>query len=133
MSEARIRKTAISAVAQDRPPGYEADVLSAAVREDDTFVWIPREVYDGLKVKYAPKPPSLLQKVKNFTKSAVKHVKAGMPMASEEEIARRYAICQGCEFLKDNACLKCGCPVVREKNFISKLSWGDEKCPVGHW
>jgi hypothetical protein len=27
----------------------------------------------------------------------------------------------------------CGCPVVREKAFVSKLSWAGEKCPVGKW
>lgn len=83
----------------------------------------------------APKvnAPSLLEKAKNFTRSAAKHVAAGMPMASDEEIARRFAICQTCEFLKDNACTKCGCPVVRERKFISKLSWANESCPIGKW
>ena len=85
----------------------------------------------------APQPvldaPSFLQKAKNFAKAAVSHIAAGMPLASDEEIDRRFAICQKCPLLKDNACTKCGCPVAREKKFISKLAWADQKCPEGHW
>jgi hypothetical protein len=77
--------------------------------------------------------PSFLQKVKNFAVASAKHVAAGMPMASDEEIIRRHDICLGCEFLKDGACSKCGCPVVRTKQYVSKLSWADSECPVGKW
>lgn len=78
-------------------------------------------------------PPTLLQKAKNFATAAAKHLAAGMPLATEEELARRFAICQACEFLKDSACLKCGCPVKREKAYLSKLAWADQSCPVGKW
>ena len=79
------------------------------------------------------KAPSLVQKAANFAASAARHVAAGMPQASEEEVARRFAICEGCEHFDGKACRQCGCPVVREKQFISKLSWANEKCPVGKW
>lgn len=78
-------------------------------------------------------PPSLMQKAKNFATSAAKHIASGMPRCTQEQIDARFAICQGCEFLKDNACTKCGCPINREKRFISKLSWANEKCPIGKW
>lgn len=74
-----------------------------------------------------------LKKVRNFATAAVQHVAAGMPMASDEEIIRRHDICRGCEFFKDNSCSKCGCPVYRDKKFISKLAWADQSCPVGKW
>jgi hypothetical protein len=77
--------------------------------------------------------PSFLTKVKNFAIASAKHIAAGAPMASDEEIIRRHDICLGCEFLKDNACTKCGCPVVRNKQYVSKLSWADSACPVGKW
>lgn len=80
-----------------------------------------------------PRQVSLLQKAKNFAASAARHVAAGMPQAGEEEVARRFAICQACEHFDGKACRQCGCPVVREKQFISKLSWANEKCPVGKW
>ena len=76
---------------------------------------------------------TLFQKAHNFAASAVKHVAAGMPQSSEEEVARRFAICETCKHFDGKACRECGCPVVREKKFLSKLSWGNEKCPVGKW
>lgn len=77
--------------------------------------------------------PSLAQKAVNFAAAAAKHVAAGAPMASDEEVARRYAICQGCEHYDGKACAKCGCPVNRERAYLSKLSWADQSCPVGKW
>jgi hypothetical protein len=77
--------------------------------------------------------PSFLTKVKNFAVASSKHIAAGAPMATDAEIIRRHDICLACEFFKDNACQKCGCPVVRAKKFLSKLSWAGESCPVGKW
>ena len=76
---------------------------------------------------------TLLTKAKNFAVSAGRHLAAGAPQASEEEVARRFAICETCEHFDGRACKKCGCPVVREKQFLSKLSWAGESCPVGKW
>ncbi len=74
-----------------------------------------------------------MQKAANFAAAAAKHIAAGAPLASDEEVARRFAICHGCEFYDGTACKKCGCPVKREKAFLSKLSWADQSCPVGKW
>lgn len=76
---------------------------------------------------------SFVQKAANFAASAARHIAAGAPQASEEEVARRFAICETCEHFDGKACRQCGCPVVREKKFLSKLSWANEKCPVGKW
>lgn len=76
---------------------------------------------------------TMLQKARNFAASTARHVAAGMPQASDEEVARRFAICQTCEHFDGKACRQCGCPVVREKKFLSKLSWANESCPVGKW
>lgn len=90
-----------------------------------------------------PAPPSygltrtedvpFLQKVRNFAVAAAQHVAAGMPTATDEEILRRHDICLGCEFFEDNACSKCGCPISRDRKFVSKLAWADQSCPVGKW
>lgn len=80
-----------------------------------------------------PAGPTVVQKAANFAASAARHIAAGMPQASEEEVARRFAICEGCEHFDGKACRQCGCPVVREKKFLSKLSWANESCPVGKW
>lgn len=80
-----------------------------------------------------PPKPSLAQTVANFATSAAKHVAAGMPRATDEEIERRFSICQGCEFFDGKACRKCGCGISRVRRFVSKLAWANEKCPVGKW
>lgn len=77
--------------------------------------------------------PSLLQKAASFAASAAKHVACGMPKATQEQIDARFAVCQTCEFFDGHACTKCGCPIVREQAFISKLAWANEKCPVDKW
>jgi hypothetical protein len=74
-----------------------------------------------------------LEKAKNFAVASAQHVAAGMPTCSDEEIIRRHDICMGCEFFKDSTCSKCGCPIKRDREFISKLAWADQSCPVGKW
>ena len=75
----------------------------------------------------------LATKAANFATSAAKHLAAGMPQATEEQVAERFAICETCEHFDGKACRQCGCPVVRQKKFLSKLSWAGESCPVGKW
>lgn len=91
-----------------------------------------RCIRDELNVPQAD-GPSIATKAANFATSAARHVAAGMPQASDEEIARRFSICQQCEHFDGKACRQCGCPIVREKRFVSKLSWANEACPAGKW
>lgn len=77
--------------------------------------------------------PSFAQKIQNFAKSTAKHIAAGMPMCTEEQIIERHNICLQCEYFKDDTCSKCGCPLIRNKQFVSKLAWADQECPVGKW
>ena len=115
-----------------RERGYTLDEVRACIVSEDedgdtitvdeTHPAYPRQ-----------KHPSLLQKAKNFAASAVKHVAAGAPRCTQEQIDARFAICQQCEHFDGRACRQCGCPVVREKQFVSKLAWAGEKCPVGKW
>lgn len=86
-----------------------------------------------LQPAVAPAEPSLLAKVTNFASAAVRHVAAGMPRCTQEQIDERFAICKTCEHFSGGSCAKCGCPLVREKQYISKLSWANESCPIGKW
>ena len=95
-----------------------------------------REAMAGQKAAPAISPitgPSFLEKVGHFATSAVKHVAAGAPRCTDEQVAARHAICSGCEYFDGKACKKCGCPVSRERTYISKLSWAGESCPIGKW
>lgn len=77
--------------------------------------------------------PSFSQRVKNFAKSFVDHATAGFPTCTDEQIIQRHNICTGCEFFKENTCSKCGCHLTRNKQFLSKLAWADQSCPIGKW
>jgi len=112
--------------------GTPSEVFAAVDRGDAKVV--SSVDVDATPYTREPKPgPSLLTKAVNFATSAAAHIAAGAPRASDAEVERRFSICQGCEHYDGNACTKCGCPVVREQAYISKLSWANEKCPVGKW
>jgi cytochrome c553 len=129
----RISLAKLYAVAPDRKPGYMAAVMAVAASVSETHVEIPPADFARIRSEYRKPELSLLKKAANFAASAAAHVAAGMPQASEDEVARRFAICEGCEHFDGQACRQCGCPVVREKKFLSKLSWAGESCPVGKW
>ena len=58
---------------------------------------------------------------------------ANAQMASQEEIEQRMKICNECEYYKEEACMLCGCRVVREKNYQNKLANKKATCPDGRW
>ena len=112
--------------------GYTFEEVRACIVSEDG----DNIVVDETHASYprVPKPGvSIMQKAVNFATATAQHIAAGSPVASDEEIASRFAICQGCEHYDGKACSKCGCPVVREKAYLSKLSWADQSCPVGKW
>lgn len=83
--------------------------------------------------RHNTKEPDFVQKIKNFAGSFTDHIKNGLPMCDQQQIIKRHNICLGCEFFKEDTCTKCGCPISRNKNYISKLAWADQECPVGKW
>ena len=107
-------------------------------------------VYDDGVVR-----PGTIKRAINFTKAAVGHAAAGRPRANAEQIKERFDICQNCpsnlyEVLgieKIPAALakklpevgtckhkSCGCFIHPDPELTpSKLAWGDQKCPLGHW
>ena len=113
-------------------PQNECPALSQAIRLSEPPLPPPTHA-PGTDEMPTRSAPGFLEKLRNFATAAVDHVAAGMPMASDEEIIRRHDICLGCEFLQDNACTQCGCPVARVRGYVSKLSWADSECPVGKW
>jgi hypothetical protein len=76
--------------------------------------------------------PSLFQQSSNLAKqvwvSGTASVLQGKPLlASADKAYARLQICQGCEFFRDNRCLKCGC-------FMEKKTHVDAAaCPVNKW
>ena len=53
--------------------------------------------------------------------------------ATEEQINSRMDICNSCEYYKDDACMLCGCRVVRDTVYQNKLADKSASCPDGRW
>jgi hypothetical protein len=116
--------------ARCRQRGYTlADVQACIVAEDGDTITVD-ETHPAYPRQAAP---SLTRRAMNFAAAAAQHVAAGMPLADQAEIDRRHAICQQCQHFDGRACRECGCPVVRERHWRSKLSWAGQACPVGKW
>ena len=77
--------------------------------------------------------PPLLIRGWNFAKAMARWTLGGMPRRSQAEIEARLAICQACEFLKNNHCTQCGCACVATNRLINKLALATESCPLGRW
>tara|TARA_R110002050_G_scaffold151931_2_gene279244 strand:+ start:301 stop:534 length:234 start_codon:yes stop_codon:yes gene_type:complete len=65
--------------------------------------------------------------VKNFSKEALKFVSQGAPIVEKEVFEERLNICNKCEHLDVNKCLKCGCTMT------VKCKWGTAACPINKW
>lgn len=80
-------------------------------------------------------PPRLrwYEKLYNFSYAIIKHIMTGAKRTTLKERTARLNICTGCEYYDGVACTKCGCPITRYQQYISKLDWKDQKCPVGKW
>jgi len=59
---------------------------------------------------------NIFEKAANFAKAAVKHVAAGMPKVTDEQLKIRLDVCT-----------KCGC------NLKIKASWATQDCPIKKW
>jgi len=88
-----------------------------------------------------PSPPPLTQRVVNFVAAAAQHAIAGNPVVSEKVLQERLKICQACELFKRNqneiggVCThsSCGCNIQDNLNYLNKIAWADQQCPIGKW
>ncbi len=60
-------------------------------------------------------------------------IKEMIPDSSLDLIEQRYSICSSCEFLQNSTCVKCGCNITRDRNYMSKLSNKNASCPINKW
>lgn len=88
--------------------------------------------------------PGLARQAFNYTKARVAHAVAGFPACTEEQVAKRFAICESnhCGLYKikvpgeHGKCMhaSCGCSLknvgIKGKN---KLHYAEQACPVGEW
>jgi hypothetical protein len=76
--------------------------------------------------------PKTVTLASNFLSAVSSEIKARIVGKEElelDEVKRRYAICEGCEFFHtpSKRCKKCGCYLKW------KTAWRSQKCPVGKW
>lgn len=76
---------------------------------------------------------SFIGKIKNFAMATIDHVRLGMPTCTDDTIEKRYEICTKCEYFDNSSCKLCGCGLHRNRRFVSKLAWSDQKCPINKW
>lgn len=74
-------------------------------------------------------------RLKTFIKSLWFHICSGLPKSSQEEINFRYSICIECDKFNriKSECSVCGCNINLKKQFLNKLAWADQECPIGKW
>jgi len=87
---------------------------------------------DMIQTEDTSKFPSVFQQARNLAKEmwvAGKQAARGLPVIVDADTAfKRFELCQGCEFLKqDFRCEKCGC-FMKAKTQIATSS-----CPIGKW
>ena len=77
--------------------------------------------------------PTLAQKIKSVSYSALEWAKAGFAVVTEEDFYKRREICLSCPFFDstayfgDGKCTKCGC------DMKIKTRMATESCPIGNW
>jgi len=80
----------------------------------------------------------MLQKLKlifRFLYAFFWHCIEGFPTCNKEEILERFNICLKCEEYnsKNSTCNECGCNLSNRKEFMNKLAWADQECPLKKW
>ena len=86
--------------------------------------------------------PSLATRAINFAGALATHLSTGMKTVSEQIKNDRYTTCRACHLFKlfnettgDGACThgKCGCSVNPGDDFLNKIAWADQECPISKW
>ena len=76
-----------------------------------------------------------LLRLKTFCKSLLFHIAAGQPKATLSQIRQRLDICMSCDRMNKvtNECMECGCNLSAKSQFLNKLAWADQECPLKKW
>ena len=77
--------------------------------------------------------PDFIKELRDLSTDILDKTINNEDIASDDEIERRFKICESCEFFKNSICSQCGCPVNRTRNYINKLSLVSEQCPMNRW
>lgn len=91
-------------------------------------------------LKIIKKVYNTYRKCIHFGKSLMIHLLFGLRKCSEEQILERHNICRICREFRPNPRIKgagecniCQCNITAEREFLNKLAWKSEKCPLDKW
>jgi hypothetical protein len=73
------------------------------------------------------------QPTNDYIDKMLDHFSSASDLAEKTTIQKRLAICNDCEFFKEDTCTKCGCSMIRNKNFVGKILKKDSSCPENRW
>jgi hypothetical protein len=78
-----------------------------------------------------PELPPFYVQAANFAAAQTKHIAAGRPWCTPEQIAERVSICESCELFRADIrkCSVCGCGCGADVTFMNKLAMATEQCP----
>lgn len=107
------------------PSPPTAEEITAYYREHPEL-WVSREAYLASN-QHAE--PSLFRKATNLAGAIVTHAAAGFPATDAVIVERRWSICRACDKFdaEHTRCRVCGC------RMQIKISWDDQRCPIGKW
>ena len=54
-------------------------------------------------------------------------------LCTNDQVEKRYSVCNTCEFFNNNTCTKCDCIITRNLNYMNKLFFKDQECPELKW
>lgn len=74
-------------------------------------------------------------RLKTFCKSLFWHISLGLPKTPKDIINSRYQICLSCDSYDQQyaQCTECGCNINNKSQFLNKLAWADQECPLNKW
>lgn len=111
-----------------------------------TTNWIDFECINcGLKIKATERQTSMpmfpcnqiylktYQTTDNYIDQIMESFKDNPDLAEKSTIQHRLSICEGCEFYQKDTCTKCGCAMMRNRNFVGKILKKDSSCPENKW
>ena len=112
---------------------YKCSKCGIIIESPDSVPIWPCSNFGHIQTNNDTSAPNIRKKILNFCMALFKQILTGFRLCSRDQIAKRYQICQECEFFRNGGCSLCGCPIFRDKKLLSKLSWKTSKCPINKW
>jgi hypothetical protein len=105
---------------------FTCSICGRKIKAQEIQTEIPKFICLGSK-----NGEDIIDKIKTI--SAMSNQKSSGSLCNDQEIQKRYNICQSCIHFNHSTCSLCGCPLSRERDFVNKLAFKKEKCPEGKW